>query len=80
MIKNNKTNISNQADLFGTKNKEKTKTETETDSTKPKDTATYIPSSTFSAKTQTLNEYTAREYEQLMTNADKALKEAEKYI
>ena len=74
MLNNNKP-VSNQADLFGTKTKEKT-----SQNEKPKDTATYIPSSQFSAPRQELSTEAQQEYSRLMARADKALKNAEKYI
>ncbi|MBQ8475630.1 hypothetical protein IJ531_01055, partial [bacterium] len=77
MIKNGKSNVSNQADLFGSKTKEKSEQKQED---KPKDTATYIPSSAFTAPAQPLSDATAQEYERLMARADKALAAAEKYI
>ena len=44
------------------------------------DTATYIPSSQFTVKSNNLNNIQAQEYNQMMANADKALEQAEKYI
>jgi len=44
------------------------------------DTATYIPSSTFTAPKSTLSKEQLDEYNSIMTKADKALAAAEKYI
>ena len=44
------------------------------------DTATYIPSSAFTAKASTLSQEQAQEYADIMARADKVLKNAEKYI
>ena len=44
------------------------------------DTATYIPSSQFTVKSSGLSDIQAQEYNQMMTNADRALEQAEKYI
>ena len=78
MIKNGKTNTSNSADLFGSKNKKKDKTQEE--EYKPKDSATYIPSSAFTAPPQPLSDKTLGEYNRLMAQSDRVLKAAEKYI
>ncbi len=44
------------------------------------DTATYIPSSEFTANPSSLSEAQTQEYKQIMQESDKVLKEAEKYI
>ena len=75
MLKNNNSNISNEADLFGFKKKSKTSQEEA-----PKDSATYIPSSDFIAKEQPLSNETKQEYDRLMNSADKVLARAEKFI
>jgi len=76
MIKTEKSDISNQADLFG-KNKKK---EQEITPQIPKDSATYIPSSTFVAQPQKMSDAALNQYQNLMSKADKVLSEAEKYI
>ncbi len=76
-IKNGKAPISNKAELFGTKKQEKTAQE---EDERPTDSATYIPSSQFSAPKQELSTEIIQEYERIMTGADKALKNAERFI
>ena len=76
MIKNGKP-ISNQADLFGSKTKEKTPQE---QNTKIKDTATYIPNSQFTAPRQEISPQLQEKYNYLLSRADVALKNAEKFI
>ncbi len=71
-----KTSQNDKRELFGLENKKETKD----NSTISQDTATYIPSSQFTAKNTTLSEVQNQEYQQIMTKADEALKNAEKYI
>ncbi len=71
-----KVDVSNSADLFGSKNNKKTQDE----QPQLKDTATYIPSSAFVAQPQPLSDKTINQYNLLMNNSDKVLREAEKYI
>jgi hypothetical protein len=66
MIKKGKSDISNSADLFGSKNKKKTEQNTQL-----KDTATYIPSSAFVAQAQPLSKETINAYNNLMDTSDK---------
>lgn len=70
----------NKADLFGTKSNKEIQQEQTNEETKQKDSATYIPSSKFIAKTQPLSNEAQQEYNRLMTRSDKILAEAEKYI
>ncbi len=55
-------------------------TQTPTNNTNSIDSATYIPSSDFVASSSTLTQEQQKEYNDMMSNADKALKNAEKYI
>lgn len=73
----NKTPQNNQRELFGLENNKK---ETKDESINTQDTATYIPSSELIAKSSSLSEVQNQEYQQLIAEADKALKNAEKYI
>ncbi len=73
----NKTPQNNQRELFGLENNKK---ETKDESIITQDTATYIPSSELIAKSSSLSEVQNQEYQQLIAEADKALKNAEKYI
>ncbi len=62
-------------------NKTKTKTVTkETTSDKPKDSATYIPSSAFVANPNLISREQSAEVQQALAKADKVLKRAERYI
>ena len=76
MIKNGNPNVSNSADLFGSKNKKKE----EKEQIQLKDSATYIPSSTFVAPAQPLSNETLSAYNGLMARSDEVLRNAEKYI
>lgn len=67
----------NKQELFSPKKEEQTQTTTQQ---QVQDTATYIPSSTFVAKTNTISAEQSQEVEMALANADKALKRAEKFI
>ena len=61
-------------------NKNNTTETVETTKTEPIDTATYIPSSDFVAPVNQYSDEQMQKINNIMANADKALKRAEKYI
>ena len=77
---NNKTNNNTIITSTTNNNTINNNAENKTTTQQSPDTATYIPSSEFSAKSTTLSAEQQSEYDALMTKADKALLAAEKYI
>lgn len=77
---NNKTNNNTIITSTTNNNTINNNAENKTTTQQSPDTATYIPSSEFSAKSTTLSAEQQSEYNALMTKADKALLAAEKYI
>ena len=76
----NVTNNNNQTNLFDKKTKESNKNNTKAETGSPQDTATYVPSSAFVAKDQTMSPELTEAYNRMMSESDKILKKAEKYI
>ncbi|MBR1616809.1 hypothetical protein IJ670_01520, partial [bacterium] len=66
--------------FFMNNNKNPENIENNDSSTELKDTATYVPSSKFTANPSSLSKEQSNEFNQAMIDADKVLLQAQKYI